>query len=58
LILGDDESGALADIYEKLSQAGICVSESSGIAGIEGSYGAILYLEPEDCEKAVAALET
>jgi hypothetical protein len=58
LIQGDDQSGALADIYEKLSQADINVNESSGIAGIKGSYGVILYLEPEDCEKAIAALET
>ncbi len=57
LIQGDDESGALADIYEKLSQADIKVDESSGIADIRGSYGVILYLKREDCEKALAALE-
>jgi hypothetical protein len=57
LIQGDDESGALADIYEKLSQADIHVHESSGIADIKGGYGVILYLKQEDCEKAVAALE-
>ena len=56
LIQGDDESGALADIYEKLSQAEIHVNESSGIADIKGSYGVILYLKQEDCEKAVTAL--
>jgi hypothetical protein len=57
LIQGDDESGALADIYERLSQADIQVNESSGIADIKGGYGVILYLEQEDCEKAIAALE-
>jgi len=58
LIKGDnDESGELADIYEKLSQADINVHESSGIADIKGNYGVILYLKQEDCEKAVAALE-
>ncbi len=57
LIQGDDESGALADIYKKLSQANIHVNESSGIANIKGSYGVILYLKQEDCEKAVVALE-
>ena len=58
LIKGDnDKSGELAGIYEKLSQAVINVSESSGIADIKGSYGVILYLKQEDCEKAVAALE-
>ena len=56
-IEGDDESGALADIYEKLAQADIHVDESSGIADIKGGYGVILYLEQEDCEKAIAALE-
>lgn len=53
----DDESGALADIYEKLSQANIEVSESSGIADIQRSYGVILYLKREGCEKAIVALE-
>jgi hypothetical protein len=57
LIQGDDESGALADIYGKLSQAGIDVNESSGIADIKGSYGVVLYLKQGDCDKAVAALE-
>jgi hypothetical protein len=57
LIQGDDESGALADIYEKLAQAEISVNESSGIAAIKGGYGVILYLEQADCEKAAAVLE-
>ncbi len=57
LIQGDqDESGALAGIYEKLSGACIHVAESSGIADIKGSYGVVLYLRPEDCEKAATAL--
>jgi len=53
----DDESGALADIYEKLSQADINVYESSGIANIKGSYGVVFYLKQEDCEKAMEALK-
>jgi len=57
LIEGDDESGALADIYEKLSQAEINVYESSGIANINGGYGVVLYVKQEDCEKAMAALK-
>ncbi len=57
LIQGDDESGALADIFEKLAQAEIHVTEASGIADIKGGYGVILYLKPGDYEKAVTALE-
>ena len=57
LIKGDEKSGALSDIYKKLSHAGIQVDEASGIADINAGYGVILYLKQEDCEKAVAALE-
>ena len=55
-IKGDDQSGALADIYENLSQANITVNESSGIADINGAYGVVLYLKDEDCVKAMAVL--
>ena len=56
-LFNDDESGALADIYEKLSQENINVKESSGIADINSGYGVVIYLVQEDCEKAMAALE-
>lgn len=58
LIWGDDESGALADIFDKLSIAGIVVSESNGIANINGGYGVVLYIRQEDSEKALAALQS
>jgi hypothetical protein len=57
LIKGDEKPGALAGIYRKLSLAGIQVNEASGIADINAGYGVILYLNQEDCGKAVAALE-
>ena len=56
IITGDEKPGALAEIYRKLFQAGIQVEESSGIAHINGSYGVVLYLQQEDCDKAMAAL--
>lgn len=52
-----DEPGECADIFKKLSQIDIKVIESCGIADIKDSYGVILYLESEDCEKAIAALK-
>lgn len=57
LVQGDDKSGALADIYEQLAQADITVYESSGIAGIKGGYGVVLYVKQEDCERAMAVLQ-
>ena len=57
LIKGDEEAGALADIYQKLSQAGIQVDEACGIADINAGYGVILYLKQEDCGKAMTVLK-
>jgi hypothetical protein len=57
LIKGDEKSGALADIYKNLSQAGIQVEEACGIADINAGYGVLLYLSEEDCDKALTALK-
>jgi len=54
----DDEPGTCADIFHRLSQAGVRVSESSGIAGVFDKYGVIVYLEEDQCDKAIAALES
>ena len=56
LVKGGEKSGALADIYRKLSQANIQVDEAYGIADINAGYGVILYLQQEDCGKALMAL--
>lgn len=53
----NDEPGECANIFKKLSQVDINVNESSGIADIWDSYGVVLYLEKEDCEKAITALK-
>jgi len=56
LVKGDEKAGALADIYERLSKAGIQVDEAIGIADINAGYGVLLYLKREDCDKAVVVL--
>jgi hypothetical protein len=57
LIKGDEKAGALAEIYKKLSQAGIQVDEAYGIADINAGYGVLLYLKQEDCDKAMSVLK-
>jgi len=57
LIKGDEKAGALADIYDKLSKAGIQVDKASGIADINAGYGVLLYLKREDCDKAMTVLK-
>ncbi|MFO7369373.1 MAG: hypothetical protein R6X09_03795 [Bacteroidales bacterium] len=52
-----DEPGECAGVFEKLSQAGIHVYEACGIADIKDSYGIVLYMKQEDCEKALAVLK-
>jgi hypothetical protein len=57
LIKGDEKAGALAEIYQKLSQAGIQVDEACGIADINAGYGVLLYHKQEDCDKAMSVLK-
>lgn len=57
LVQGDDELGALADVHERLYQAKVNVYASSGVADGKGSYGYVLYVRPEEYERAAAALE-
>jgi len=52
-----DEPGECAGIFKKLAAAGIIFEEASGIADIFDSYGVVLYLKPEDCDKALIALK-
>ena len=56
LVQGDDELGSLIDIHAKLFEADINVSASSGVADGIGGYGYVIYIRPEDFEKAIKIL--
>jgi hypothetical protein len=56
LVQGDDELGALAEVHMKLYEANVNVYASSGVADGKGSYGYIIYVRPDDYQKAVSAL--
>lgn len=56
LVQGDDELGALAGIHRKLYQANVNVYASSGVTDGRGGYGYVIYVRPEEYERAVAAL--
>jgi hypothetical protein len=56
LVQGDDELGALARIHEKLYDASINIYASSGVADGRGSFGYIIYVKPDDFERAASAL--
>jgi hypothetical protein len=56
LVQGDDELGALAEIHESLYRANVNVYASSGVTDGRGTFGYVIYVRPEDYERAAAAL--
>jgi hypothetical protein len=57
LVQGDDELGALATVHEKIYRSNVNVYASSAIADGAGKYGHLIYVRPEDYERATKALE-
>jgi hypothetical protein len=58
LIQGDDRLGALVGYLERLYDAQINVSSSTGITDGRGGYGYLIHLRAEDIDRAAEALET
>ncbi|MGB7062116.1 MAG: hypothetical protein WBF13_07160 [Candidatus Zixiibacteriota bacterium] len=56
LIQGDDRVGALVEHHLRLSSAGINVYAANGVSGGSGKFGYVLWVKPEDFEKAARAL--
>lgn len=56
MLQGDDEVGVLASIHEKLADAEVHVFASNGVADGKGGYGYIIYVRPEEYERAAQTL--
>ena len=56
LIAGDDRTGAVADILQKLADAKINVTAVDAACAGAGRYGAILWVAPRDVTRAARAL--
>jgi len=56
MVQGDDELGALAELHMKLAEASVNVYASTGVADGKGSFGYVIYVRPEEFERASAAL--
>jgi hypothetical protein len=56
LVQDDDKLGALAGIHAKLNESNVHVYASSCVTDGRGSFGYILYIRPDDYERAVQAL--
>jgi hypothetical protein len=56
LIQGDERVGALAEHHLRLSDAGVNTYAANGVTGGSGRYGYIIWVRPEDFNKAANAL--
>lgn len=56
LVQGEDELGALATIHEKIAAANVNVFAATGV-GTGRGFGYVIYVKPEDYEKAAQSLE-
>jgi hypothetical protein len=56
LIQGDDRTGVLVEYHLRLADAGINVVASNGVNDGSGRFGFVLWVKPEDYERAVDSL--
>ncbi len=56
LVQGEDRVGAVAELMTKLAEAGINVTAIDAVAAGAGRYGAILWVKPQDVQKAARIL--
>jgi hypothetical protein len=56
LVQGDDKLGALAEIHEKLYTANVNIYASSGVTDGRGTFGYLIYVRPDDYDRAASAL--
>jgi hypothetical protein len=56
LVQGDDELGALTEIHQILYEANVNVYASNGVTDGKGSFGYLLFVRPEEYDRAASAL--
>ncbi|HXH81363.1 MAG TPA: hypothetical protein VNN07_00375 [Candidatus Tectomicrobia bacterium] len=56
LAMGDDRPGAIAELMQRLADAKINVTAIDAVCAGSGRYGAILWVEPRDVNRAAKAL--
>jgi hypothetical protein len=56
LVQGDDKLGAFAEIHRKLSEAQINVYASNGVTDGRDGFGYVVYVRPEDFDRAARVL--
>ncbi len=52
VVQGEDTTGAVVSYHERLAHAGINVHAANGVSDGRGGFGYVLWVNPEDFEKA------
>ncbi len=56
LVQGEDDVGAIVDLHQRLSSAGINVHAANGVSAGSSRFGYVLWVKPQDYERAARAL--
>lgn len=56
LVQGDDQLGALADLHRKLYEANVNIYAASGVTDGQGHLGYLIYVRPDEFERAAQTL--
>jgi hypothetical protein len=56
LVEGDDRTGALAGVLDRIAAASVNVTAVTGVRAGKGRFGAILWVKPRDLRRAARAL--
>ena len=56
LVQGEDDVGAIVDLHQRLSSAGINVHAASGVSAGSARFGYVFWVKPQDYERAAQAL--
>ena len=57
LVQGDDKIGVLTDVHRRLYDAQIDVYAANGVTDSSGSFGYLIYVRPDDYERAARILD-
>lgn len=57
LVQGNDELGALARIHARLHEEHVSIYSTSGVTDGHGFYGYLIYVSPDDFDRAASLLE-
>jgi len=55
-IQGDDRPGAAAEIFKRLADAGVNIHAANAAVGAKGGFGMIVWVRPENYDRAAKAL--